>query len=200
MGQDPVAIREAIEETRSRMGDTVAAIGYRTDVKSRARENVAEMTGRARESFDTLGQRALTRLRERRVQIALAASVVLVTAGTAGGVLTGRYVAERRRERLAVPARRLPTALRQVALPAARNADRWLAGTARSLQDGIQARRDRVVSGVSDEIARALADEQERRNPFWRNAARNAASAAATTAATMAVRRAMGGGPSSKAA
>jgi hypothetical protein len=41
MGQDPSEIREEIEDTRARMGDTVEAIGYKTDVKTRARERVA---------------------------------------------------------------------------------------------------------------------------------------------------------------
>jgi ElaB/YqjD/DUF883 family membrane-anchored ribosome-binding protein len=41
MGQDPGEIREEIEETRARMGDTVEAIGYKTDVKTRAKEKVS---------------------------------------------------------------------------------------------------------------------------------------------------------------
>ena len=36
MGQGPDEIREEIEETRARMGDTIEAIGYKTDVKGRA--------------------------------------------------------------------------------------------------------------------------------------------------------------------
>jgi hypothetical protein len=40
MGQDPDLIRRDIEETRERMGDTVDALGYKTDVKSRAKESV----------------------------------------------------------------------------------------------------------------------------------------------------------------
>ena len=35
MGETPDDIREEIEETRARMGDTVEAIGYKADVKSR---------------------------------------------------------------------------------------------------------------------------------------------------------------------
>lgn len=41
MGQDPRQIRQEIEETRSRMSETVEAIGYRTDVKTRTRDAVA---------------------------------------------------------------------------------------------------------------------------------------------------------------
>lgn len=42
MGQDPSTIRREIEETRAEMGDTVEALGYKADVKSRAKENVQE--------------------------------------------------------------------------------------------------------------------------------------------------------------
>jgi gas vesicle protein len=41
MGQDPREIREEIEDTRARMGDTVEALGYKTDVKTRTKENVS---------------------------------------------------------------------------------------------------------------------------------------------------------------
>jgi hypothetical protein len=41
MGKEPHEIRQDIEETRSRMGDTVEAIGYKADVKSRAKESIS---------------------------------------------------------------------------------------------------------------------------------------------------------------
>jgi hypothetical protein len=41
VGQDPGAIRQDIEETRERMGDTVEALGYKTDVSGRAKEAVS---------------------------------------------------------------------------------------------------------------------------------------------------------------
>ena len=44
MGQDPDAIRQEIEQTRSQMGDTVEAIGYKTDVRARAKDSVTERT------------------------------------------------------------------------------------------------------------------------------------------------------------
>jgi hypothetical protein len=173
------------------MGDTVAAIGYKTDVKSRARENVVELTSRAQTSISTLGQRVRTWLREPRVMAGMATASGLVVAGTAGAALAGRSLAERRRDRLAKPARKLPVTVRHMALPAARRADRWLDDTTSSLRHTFQERRDGVVHAVSEEIARAFADEQQRRNPFWRKVARDAVSAAATTAATLTVRRAL---------
>jgi ElaB/YqjD/DUF883 family membrane-anchored ribosome-binding protein len=42
MGEDPGAIRAEIEDTRERMGDTVDALAYKADVKTRAKESVSE--------------------------------------------------------------------------------------------------------------------------------------------------------------
>jgi len=42
MGETSDDIRVDIEQTRERMGDTVEAIGYKTDVKSRVKENISE--------------------------------------------------------------------------------------------------------------------------------------------------------------
>jgi Protein of unknown function (DUF3618) len=44
MGEDPNAIRADIEQTRAEMGDTVDAIGYKADVKSRAKEKLSRAT------------------------------------------------------------------------------------------------------------------------------------------------------------
>lgn len=41
MGQEPDEIRQQIEDTRARMGETVEAIGYKVDVPARAKESVA---------------------------------------------------------------------------------------------------------------------------------------------------------------
>jgi hypothetical protein len=42
MGETPDEIRNEIEQTRERMGDTVEALGYKADVKSRVKESVSE--------------------------------------------------------------------------------------------------------------------------------------------------------------
>ena len=42
MGEDPGTIRSEIEDTRERMGDTVDALAYKADVKSRAKDSVNE--------------------------------------------------------------------------------------------------------------------------------------------------------------
>jgi hypothetical protein len=42
MGQDPDAIRQDIEQTRSDLGETVEAVGYKADVPSRAKDAVSD--------------------------------------------------------------------------------------------------------------------------------------------------------------
>ena len=46
MGEDPNAIRADIERTRTEMGDTVEALGYKADVKSRAKDRISETKDR----------------------------------------------------------------------------------------------------------------------------------------------------------
>src|SRR3954454_3111889 len=58
MGQDPDAIRQEIEETRSQMGETVEAIGYKTDVKARAKDSVTERTDAVKDKVNSVMGRA----------------------------------------------------------------------------------------------------------------------------------------------
>jgi gas vesicle protein len=46
MGEDPNVIRADIERTRADMGDTVEAIGYKADVKSRAKDRITDTKDR----------------------------------------------------------------------------------------------------------------------------------------------------------
>src|SRR3954447_26507682 len=58
MGQDPDAIRQEIESTRSQMGETIEAIGYKTDVKARAKDSVTERTGAVKDKVNSVMGRA----------------------------------------------------------------------------------------------------------------------------------------------
>ncbi|HEV7774216.1 MAG TPA: DUF3618 domain-containing protein [Conexibacter sp.] len=40
MGQHPDAIRDEVEQTRERMGETIDALGHKADVKTRTKENI----------------------------------------------------------------------------------------------------------------------------------------------------------------
>jgi gas vesicle protein len=46
MGQDPGEIRQEIEETREQMGDTVNALAYKADVKTRIKDSVGSKRDR----------------------------------------------------------------------------------------------------------------------------------------------------------
>jgi ElaB/YqjD/DUF883 family membrane-anchored ribosome-binding protein len=58
MGEDPSRIRAEIEQTRADMGDTVEALGYKADVKGRAKDKVVgvkdRITGTVSEGRDRI--------------------------------------------------------------------------------------------------------------------------------------------------
>ena len=56
MGEEPDRIRAEIEQTRAEMTETVDALGYKADVKSRAKESIQEKKDSAKESIVGAGQ------------------------------------------------------------------------------------------------------------------------------------------------
>jgi ElaB/YqjD/DUF883 family membrane-anchored ribosome-binding protein len=58
MGQDPDAIREDIEQTRSDMSETVEAIGYKADVPSRTKDKVSETVDSVKNKVSDTATRA----------------------------------------------------------------------------------------------------------------------------------------------
>lgn len=57
MGKEPSEIRAEIEQTRGEMGDTVEAIGYKTDVKGRAKDSIADKRDQLRDKISGTGSR-----------------------------------------------------------------------------------------------------------------------------------------------
>jgi hypothetical protein len=51
VGEEPDRIRAEIEQTRADMSETVDALGYKADVKTRAKENLQDKKDSARESI-----------------------------------------------------------------------------------------------------------------------------------------------------
>jgi len=49
VGQDPEVIRQEIEDTRARMTETVDALGYKADVKTRTQEKVSDKVSSVKE-------------------------------------------------------------------------------------------------------------------------------------------------------
>jgi gas vesicle protein len=87
MGQDPDAIRAQIEDTRGQMGNTIEAIGYKTDVKSRARDKVNRVMGKANDATPSTGdvkegaQKAASVAQENPLGLAIGAIAVGFVAG-----------------------------------------------------------------------------------------------------------------------
>ena len=98
MGQDPAAIRQEIEQTRERMGDTVDALGYKADVPARTKDSIssraqgvkAKITGAGTQVSDAApgtedvkqaGQRAVGVVQENPLGLVIGAAAVGFVAG-----------------------------------------------------------------------------------------------------------------------
>ena len=102
MGKDPDRIRQDIEETRSHMDETVGAIGYKADVKSRVKESLGEkkdaavskVTGAADAVVSTVGGavpdgESVKRGARKTAGVAQENPLGLAVAGAAIGLLVG---------------------------------------------------------------------------------------------------------------
>lgn len=96
--ESPEQLRDEIELTRQELGDTVAALADKTDVKARAKERVAEVKhtvaekrehvmGRARESSPDGATSAAVQIKDKAQQNPLP---VAALAAFVGGFLAGR--------------------------------------------------------------------------------------------------------------
>jgi hypothetical protein len=101
MGEDPSAIRQEIEATRARMGDTVEAIGYKTDVKSRAKDSMSDKISGVRNRMtgakDTVGNATpssadVKRGARQAVGVAQENPIGIGVAALAGGFLLGMLI------------------------------------------------------------------------------------------------------------
>jgi ElaB/YqjD/DUF883 family membrane-anchored ribosome-binding protein len=100
--EDPEQLRADIERTRQDLGDTVAALAEKTDVKARAKEKVAEvrqnvtqkrtkMGGRAREASPDGASSAADQVRQKAQENPVpSAAIGAFVAGFVLGRITGR--------------------------------------------------------------------------------------------------------------
>jgi len=103
MGQDPDAIRQEIEDTRERMGDTVDALGYKADVKSRTKENVADKVDAVKGKLGVATDKVSSATPDsqdvkRAAGVAQENPVGLAVGGVALGFLAGMLIPETRKE------------------------------------------------------------------------------------------------------
>jgi Protein of unknown function (DUF3618) len=82
MGEDPGQIKQDIEQTRERMGDTVEALGYKADVPGRAKEAVSGRVDTVKQKMPSRGQ-AAGMARENPLGLAVGAVAVGFVAGMA---------------------------------------------------------------------------------------------------------------------
>lgn len=57
MGQDTDAIRDEVEQTRERMGETIDALGHKADVKTRTKENIGGKVDTVKERLGMAGDK-----------------------------------------------------------------------------------------------------------------------------------------------
>ena len=101
--EDPAQLREDIERTRQDLGDTVAALAEKTDVKTRAKEKVADvrqtvtekrtqLIGKARESSPDGANSAAVQVRAKAQANPVPTAAI---AALVGGFLVGRLTKRR---------------------------------------------------------------------------------------------------------
>jgi len=101
--EDPAELRAEIERTRQDLGDTVAALAEKTDVKARAKEKVSEvrqnvtekkteLMGRARESSPDGANSAAVQVRAKAQENPIPSAAL---AAFVGGFLFGRITKRR---------------------------------------------------------------------------------------------------------
>ena len=107
MGKDPEVIRQEIEATRDNMGETVDALGYKTDVKSRTKESitdrkdavVSKLTGSGSRVNDaTPSGQDVKQGAQKAAGVAQENPLGLALAGVAVGVLAGMLIPSTRVE------------------------------------------------------------------------------------------------------
>jgi gas vesicle protein len=165
MGEDPGTIRNEIEETRGRMGDTVDALAYKADVKSRAKDSVTEKvdtlkskitgaTDRVAESTPSTGE---VRAKGRQaVGIAQQNPLGLAAGAVAVGFVAGMLIPSTR-----VEDERLGPVAEQVKDRAAETGQQVLEHGKQVAQDVAQTGRDAVGQAVEETKAAAAQSGQE---------------------------------------
>ncbi|HEX7301127.1 MAG TPA: DUF3618 domain-containing protein [Solirubrobacteraceae bacterium] len=94
MGQDPDTIRAEVEQTRERMGETVDALAYKADVKTRAKESVTGKMENLKEKVSgaTLDTGDVKHGARRAASVAQENPLGLAIGGVAVGFLAGMLI------------------------------------------------------------------------------------------------------------
>jgi len=90
MGEDASAIRQEIEETRYRMGDTAEALGHKTDLPARAKDRAGSLADRV--SGATPDSEGVKRSARRAVGVAQENPLGLAVAAAGAGFIAGMMI------------------------------------------------------------------------------------------------------------
>jgi uncharacterized protein DUF3618 len=162
MGQDPDAIRQDIEQTRSEMSETVEAVGYKADVPSRAKEAVSDKV----ENMKSKVSGTATRARE----------AVAGTTSRAGDATPSRGEVKQQSRRVAGMARENPLGLAigaaaigflaGLAVPSTRVENERLGPVADQVKDKVRETGQEALDRgkqVAQEVASSAADTAKQR-------------------------------------
>jgi hypothetical protein len=162
MGQDPDAIRQDIEQTRSEMSETVEAVGYKADVPSRAKEAVTDKV----ENVKSKVSDTATRARE----------AVAGTTSRAGDATPSRGEVKQQSRRVAGMARENPLGLAigaaaigflaGLAVPSTRVEDERLGPVADQVKDKVRETGQEALDRgreVAQDVASTAADTARQR-------------------------------------
>jgi gas vesicle protein len=162
MGQDPDAIRQDIEQTRSEMSETVEAVGYKADVPSRAKEAVSDKVDNVKSKVSDTA----TRARE----------AVAGTTSRAGDATPSRGEVKQQSRRVAGMARENPLGLAigaaaigflaGLAAPSTRVEDERLGPMADQVKDKVRETGQEALDRgkqVAQEVASSAADTARQR-------------------------------------
>jgi ElaB/YqjD/DUF883 family membrane-anchored ribosome-binding protein len=99
VGEEPDRIRAEIEQTRAEMSETVDALGYKADVKTRAKENLRDKTESAKEAIVGVKDTDQLKRRARRAQsVAQENPIGLAVGSVAVGFIAGMLMPATRME------------------------------------------------------------------------------------------------------
>ena len=169
MGEGPDEIREQIEETRVRMGDTVEAIGYKADVKQRtsdwASDKKDSVVGRVKGATPDTGQ--MKEGAKRGVGVAKENPLGLAVGGVAVGFLTGLLMPSTRveDERMGEVADQLKESVRETGQEALGRGKQVAQEAGQSAAETARERGKEQSQELSDSLKEGVQEARETASP-----------------------------------
>ncbi|MGN6167195.1 MAG: DUF3618 domain-containing protein [Solirubrobacteraceae bacterium] len=169
MGEDPAAIRQRLEATRERMGETVDALSYKADVPARTRESIQEKVQGVKSRITGVGSHVsqatpdaddVKHAGRRAVGVAQENPLGLAVGAAAAGFLAGMLIPSTRveDERLGPVADQVKEQAQQTAQEALEHGKQVAQETAHAATESVKEASDHVKETVQ-QTAQAHAEE-----------------------------------------